>query len=179
MFESWKAFIFHNNQPTVAKNLILSKQINGLPGQNLIAHGEFGEWNYYMYTGDLATISTIYSSTKEYLDQYKMGSNGLPVHRTEDWDWYDWGVGTTDTEVIQVAEYYTAINALKKMAKVTGHTADIPAIDEKLNSIKANFDKIFWKGDGYRSGDELDERANAMAVVTGLAGPSLNIIQQN
>jgi len=172
-------YIFDNNANTLAKNLILSKQINGLPGQNLIAHGEFGEWNYYMYTGDLATISTIYSSTKEYLDQYKMGSNGLPVHRTEDWDWYDWGVGTTDTEVIQVAEYYTAINALKKMAKVTGHTADIPAIDEKLNSIKANFDKIFWKGDGYRSGDELDERANAMAVVTGLAGPSRwNIISK-
>jgi hypothetical protein len=172
-------YIFDNNANTLAKNLILSKQINGLPGQNLIAHGEFGEWNYYMYTGDLATISTIYSSTKEYLDRYKMGSNGLPVHRAEDWDWYDWGVGTTDTEVIQVAEYYTAINALKKMAKVTGHTADIPAIDEKLNSIKVNFDKIFWKGDGYRSGDELDERANAMAVVAGLAGPSRwNIISK-
>jgi alpha-L-rhamnosidase len=165
-------YIFDTNANAIAKNLLLSKQINDLPGQNLIAHGEFGEWNYYMYTGDLPAISAIYSSTKEYLDRYKIGSNGLPVHRAEGWDWYDWGVGTTDTEVIQVAEYYTAINALKKMAKVTGHDADIPAIDEKLNSIKANFDKVFWKGDGYRSGNEPDERANAMAVVAGLADPS-------
>lgn len=164
-------YAFDNNAHEICRNLILSKPINGLPGQNLILHGEFGEWTYYMYTGDLATISTIYSATKEYLDRYKMGLNGLPVHRAEDWDWYDWGLGTTDKEVIQVAEYYTAINALRKMAKVTGHPADIPALDAKINSIKINFDQVFWKGDGYRSGDELDERANAMAVVAGLAGP--------
>ena len=165
-------YTFDTNSNTLAKNLLLSKQINDLPGQNLIAHGEFGEWTYYMYTGDLATISAIYSSTKEYLDRYKLDTNGLPVHRTEGWDWYDWGVGTTDTEVIQVAEYYTAINALKKMAKVTGHTDDASALDAKINSIQANFDKVFWKGDGYRSGNDLDERANAMAVVAGLADPS-------
>ncbi len=165
-------YAFDTNAHTMAKNLLLSKQINDLPGQNLIAHGEFGEWTYYLYTGDLATISTIYPSTKEYLDRYKIGPDGLPIHRSEGWDWYDWGVGTTDKEVIQVAEYYTAINALKKMAKVTGHEADIPSIDEKMNSIKANFDKAFWKGDGYRSGNELDERANTMAVISGLADPS-------
>jgi hypothetical protein len=165
-------YTFDTNANTIAKNLLLSKQINDLPGQNLIAHGEFGEWTYYMYTGDLATISAIYASTKEYLERYHLGSNGLPVHRTEGWDWYDWGVGTTDTEVIQVAEYYTAIKALKKMAQVTGHMEDIPALDSKINSIKENFDKVFWKGDGYRSGANPDERANAMAVVAGLAGPS-------
>ena len=165
-------YTFDGNSNTLAKNLLLSKQINDLPGQNLIAHGEFGEWTYYMYTGDLATISAIYSSTKEYLNRYQLGNNGLPVHRTEGWDWYDWGVGTTDTEVIQVAEYYTAAKALKKMANVTGHTDDIPALDAKINSIKESFDKVFWKGDGYRSGNDLDERANAMAVVAGLADPS-------
>ena len=165
-------YTFDAGSNTIAKNLLLSKQINDLPGQNLIAHGEFGEWTYYMYTGDLATISAIYSSTKEYLERYHLGSNGLPVHRTEGWDWYDWGVGTTDTEVIQVAEYYTAVKALKKMAQVTGHTDDISSLEGKINSIKENFDKVFWKGDGYRSGADLDERANAMAVVAGLADPS-------
>ena len=55
------------------------------------------------------------------------------------------------------------------MAQVTGHMEDIPALDSKINSIKENFDKVFWKGDGYRSGANPDERANAMAVVAGLA----------
>ena len=170
MEESFYAFDTTAN--VMCKNLILSKQINDLPGPNLVAHGEFGEWTYYMYTGDLATISAIYSSTKEYLNRYQPGRNGLPVHQTEGWDWYDWGVGTTDKEVIQVAEYFTAINALRKMANVTGHNGDILALDNQIISIKNNFDKVFWKGDGYRSGNDLDERANAMAVVAGLADPS-------
>ena len=162
-------YAFDTNSHAICKNLILSKQVNGLPGQNLVAHGEFGEWTYYLYTGDLATISAIYPSTKEYLGRYQLGTNGVPIHRGESWDWYDWGVGTTDREVIQVAEYYSALKALRKMATVTGNAGDIPALDVKLDSIKANFDRVFWKGDGFRSGDELDERANAMAVVAGLA----------
>ena len=165
-------YAFDTRSHVMARNLILSKQFNGLQGQDLIAHGEFGEWTYFMYTGDRATISAIYSSTKEYLDKYEFDESGLPIHRGDGWDWYDWGVGTTDKEVIQVAEYFTAIKALKKMAGVTGHAGDIAAIDVKLDSIMANFDKVFWKGNGYRSGHNPDERANAMAVVAGLADKS-------
>jgi hypothetical protein len=88
------------------------------------------------------------------------------------YDWYDWGMGKQDFKVIQAAEYYGALSALKKMAQVTGHTEDIPAMDAKLDSIKKNFDQVFWKEDGYRSGTILDERANAMAVCAGLADSS-------
>jgi len=87
-------------------------------------------------------------------------------------DWYDWGQGTKDGPVIQVAEYYGALSALKKMAQALGTVEDIPAMDEKLNSIKMNFDTVFWKENGYRSGKDLDERANAMAVCAGLADSS-------
>ena len=170
MEECFYAFDVSSHQ--MAKRFIRNFQVNGLPGQNLIAHGEYGDWTYYLYTGDLETLSLIYPKTKKYLDQYQLGQDGLPEHRNDGWDWYDWGTGHTDTTVIQVAEYYGAMSALKKMAQASGNMDDIPAIDAKLNSVKKNFDRMFWKDDGYRSGKHLDERANAMAVCAGLADPS-------
>ena len=162
----------------LAKNFMHTQQIGQLAGQNLIAHGEYGDWTYYLYTGDLETLKQIYPCTKKYLDLYNMGANGLPDYRLKHtelvdiYDWYDWGTGKQDYNVLQVAEYYGALSALKKMALATGHTEDIPSMDAKLESIKKNFDKVFWKEDGYRSGTILDERANAMAVCSGLADSS-------
>ena len=162
----------------LAKNFMLTQQIGQLAGQNLIAHGEYGDWTYYLYTGDLETLKYIYPTTKKYLELYNIGANGLPDYRfmttalVDIYDWYDWGTGKQDFKVIQAAEYYGALSALKKMAQVTGNAGDLPAIDAKLDSIKKNFDRVFWKEDGYRSGTILDERANAMAVCAGLADSS-------
>ncbi len=162
----------------LAKNFVRTQQIGQLAGQNLIAHGEYGDWTYYLYTGDLETLKYIYPTTKKYLELYKIGTNGLPEYRlvhtdlVDIYDWYDWGTGKQDYSVIQVAEYYGALSAQKKMAQATGHAEDIPAIDGKLDSIKKNFDRVFWNEDGYRSGTNLDERANAMAVCAGLADSS-------
>jgi len=170
MEECFYAYDLASHQ--MAKRLILSKQINGLPGQNLMAHGEYGDWCYYLYTGDLETLSAIYDNTKKYLDRYQIATNGLPVHRSDGWDWYDWGTGHQDKTVLQVAEYYSALSALRKMSLATGRNEDLASIDARLSSVKSNFDGAFWKGDGYRSGNELDERANAMAVCSGLADSS-------
>jgi alpha-L-rhamnosidase len=170
MEECFHAYDLASHQ--MAKRLILSKQINGLPGQNLIAHGEYGDWCYYLYTGDLETLAAVYDNTKKYLAQYQIGTNGLPVHRSEGWDWYDWGTGYQDKTVLQVAEYYSALSALRKMAVATGHQDDLASIDAKLSGVRNNFNSAFWKENGYRSGKELDERANAMAVCAGLADPS-------
>ena len=165
-------YAFDLKSHAIVKDFILSEQVNGLPGQNLIAHGEYGDWSYYLYTGDLDTLKKIYKTTKSYLDRYELGENGLPIKRNDGWDWYDWGLGKQDVVVIQVAMFYSAITALKKMALVTGNTQDIETIDTKIDSIKNNFDKVFWHQDGYRSDDILDERANAMAVCAGLVDES-------
>ena len=75
MEECFYAFDLKSHE--LAKRLILSKQVNNLPGQNLIAHGEYGDWAYHLYTGDLETLKSIYPNTKKYLDQYQIGTNGL------------------------------------------------------------------------------------------------------
>lgn len=162
-------YAFDLKSHSIVKDFIRSEQVNALPGQNLIAHGEYGDWGYYLYTGDLDTLKKIYNNTKSYLDRYQIGDNGLPIKRNDGWDWYDWGLGKQDVIVIQAAMFYSAITALKKMALATGNTDDLIIIDSKITSIKTNFDKVFWHDNGYRSGDNLDERANAMAVCAGLA----------
>ena len=43
-------------------------------------------------------------------------------------------------------------------------------IKAKLATIRKNFDRVYWKEDGYRSGKTIDERANAMAVSRYAAG---------
>lgn len=66
---------------------------------------------------------------------------------------------------------YIDLGALKKMALVTGNLADTLIINFKMDSIKNDFDKKYWKGNFYMSDqvNEPDDRANAMAINAGLA----------
>jgi hypothetical protein len=165
-------YAFDTSTIQICRNMINSQQLNGLPGQELLFYGEYGVWLYYLYSGDLATLTNNYSFMKAYLDKYTIDASGLPAHLPESWDWYDWGTSNTDDKkILQVAEYYISLKALKKMAKVTGHSADTVAIDAKYTSIKNNFDRVFWTTGGYKTSDVPvpDDRANAIAVIAGLA----------
>ncbi len=139
--------------------------------QNLMFAGECGTWFYYMNTGDIETIREQYPHTKRYLESWELDESGVTKHYTKGWDWIDWGSLSKDKRTIQCAQYYYTLKALRKMAAATGNEQDLPEIDAKLKSIKDNFDKVFWKGSYYKSSDVSypDERANAMAVVAGLA----------
>ncbi len=134
-------------------------------------------WPYYFNTGDLETLKIAYPYVFEYLALFPMDSNGLPEYRKgkspDSWDWLDWGVqGTTDKLPIQSAYYYQALLKAKKMAEVLGREEHLAFYTNRIKSIKDNYDKVFWK-DGYYSsnGNFKDDRANALAVTSGLAKP--------
>ncbi len=55
------------------------------------------------------------------------------------------------------------------MAVLIERTDDMAWIETRATSIRSQFDLAFWKGDGYRSGEFTDDRANAVAVLAGLA----------
>ncbi len=99
---------------------------------------------------------------------YKVGMSG------NQHTWYDWGKESKDTGIIKTCFYYIDLKTLKQMALVTGHQADVPAIDAKLDAIKSTFDSLYGKGEYYMSEDVYapDDRANAMAVNAGLADGS-------
>ncbi len=70
--------------------------------------------------------------------------------------------------------YYAALQAAKNIALMAGNVNDTISYSKQMKSIKDHFDKTFWNGKEYRSsghtGLQADERGNAMAVLTGLAG---------
>jgi hypothetical protein len=157
-------YVFDEKSHRLAKELVRRKlEPRFYPGQHLEFLGDYGLWFYYMQTGDLESIKAIYDQTKTFLfDTYKFGNK-----RT----WFDWGKENKDTAVIETCFYYNCLGTLKKMAMVTGHQADIVEIDRKLGEIKSTFDQKYWKGGFYMSSQVTmpDDRANAMAVNSGLA----------
>ena len=160
-------YVFDTKAHRLAKNLVLRKlEPKFYPGQHMEFLGEYGLWYYYLQTGDLESLRTVYEPTKKFLlETYTMGNP-----RT----WYDWGKENKDIAVIENCFMYINLQTLKKIALATGHEADIPLINSKLEAIKSTFDSLYWKGSYYVSSQvkEPDDRANAMAINAGLADPS-------
>ncbi len=144
-----------------------------LPMQMLNSVGYYGFWTYYLYSGDLDTIRKVYPAVKRYLSVWKIGPDGLVVPRQGQWTWGDWGENK-DMTILFNAWFYLALKGQKLMAEALGETADLPEITARMQSIEQNFNKTYWTGSQYRSPDymdQTDDRANALAVLAGLAKP--------
>ena len=160
-------YVFDSRAHQLAKELVLRPlQPKFYPGQHLEFLGDYGLWFYYLQTGDIESMRAIYDQTKTFLfETYKFGNS-----RT----WFDWGKENKDTAVIETCFFFNCLGTLRKIALVTGHESDVPAIDQKLEEIRSTFDSQYWKGGFYMSSQvpEPDDRANAMAVNVGLADRS-------
>lgn len=144
-----------------------------LPMQMLNSVGYYGFWTYYLYTGDIDTIRTVYPGVKRYLSVWKLGEDGLVVPRKGGWTWGDWG-RNKDMPILYNGWYYLALKGQLNMARALGEVGDLPDITAKMRTIEENFNKTFWTGKVYRSPGyegETDDRAHALAVVSGLAQP--------
>jgi len=142
-----------------------------LPAQMLAAVGWYGFWTYYFYSGDAEVIRNVYPHVRDYLSLWKIGEDGLVVHRRGDWDWGDWG-DHIDAPLLDNTWYYLALKAAVEMARVSGHEKDAAVYRSQMESIRRNFNAAFWRGNEYRSAGyrgETDDRGNAMAVIAGFA----------
>lgn len=143
-----------------------------LPSQSLNAISEFGMiMSYYLNSGDASVIAKAYPAVKAYLELWSVKEDGLVEPRAGDWQWYD-HLDFIDADVLENAWYYTALNAALAMASIESRPEEELAwFRARAEGIRGAFDRAFWQGDGYRSGSFLDDRANALAVLVGLAGP--------
>jgi hypothetical protein len=135
--------------------------------------GKYGFWNYFMHTGDTATIRSVYPMVKKYLEMWAMDSRGLVVHRAGGWDWGDWG-DRIDRPLLDNCYYTLGLQSGLAMAQLTGHHADISFFEDRIRSIRDGFNRYFWNGKEYRSTEydlETDDRGQGLAVVAGIAGP--------
>ncbi len=142
-----------------------SKTLNECPAQTLAFLTSVYE--YYLYSGDRATVEKIYPILLNYLKLWQMGDDGCIVYRNGTFMWTDWGTGQDD-KVMQNCWYYYALKTTKALAEEFGKTSDLEFFTSRMTSIETGFRK-YRKADGYASGDSYDDRSNALAVVCGLA----------
>ncbi len=143
-----------------------------LPAQMLASVGRYGFWNYYMNTGDSATIAHAYPAVRNYLGVWELDDNGLTVERSGEWSWGDWGKNI-DLRLVLAGWHYMALEAAIDMARLTGNDADIPEYEATMAKIKDAYNAC-WNGKAYRHPEydgDTDDRVQALAVIAGIAEP--------
>ena len=163
-----QAMLSHVDDTKVLQTVVpISGDYFELPVQQLA--GIVGFITYYDYTGDKAFIEKVYDASLDYLSLWEIGENNLVVHRSGSWDWPDWG-SKADMTAIENAWYYYALSAVEQMAEIIGRDDNVSFIAERKAAVSEGY-KALWTEDGFRSEDaeNPDDRANALAVLSGLA----------
>ena len=144
-----------------------------LPAQSLCAISRLGMIAEYVdFTGDEEPLELAYPAMEDYLKLWDVEACGLVKPRQGDWYWFDHGEGI-DAPVLENAWYYSALCFYMDAAGRLGRRPD-PALEARKEALPAAFERTFRHPDGYRSGDVCDDRANALAFLTGLAAPDSN-----
>lgn len=139
-----------------------------LPSQSLNAISEWGMVaSYYKATGDKEILKLCLEPSINYLKLWNTDSEGVVLPRKGNWEWYD-HLFNIDNEVLNICWYYSALNFAGFMASELGITDYNDFINDRKHAIKAVFEKRYWKEGYYGSGNFADDRANAMAVLSGL-----------
>ncbi len=163
-----EAMLSHVDDTKVLQTVVpISGDYFELPVQQLA--GIVGFLTYYEYTGDKAFIEKVYDASIDYLKLWEIGENNLVVHREGSWDWADWG-SKSDMTAIENAWVYYALSATEEMARILEKDNDISFITERKTAISKGY-KTLWSENGFKSDDvrKPDDRANALAVLSGLA----------
>lgn len=143
-----------------------------LPAQSLAAISQYGLFGQYeKYSGKQDFFAEALAPCIAYLSLWEMGENGLVLPRQGDWRWFD-HLYNQDEAVLENAWYYCALTYCAHMVDVLNEHQYDAFLNTRMESIRLGFETQFWKGDAYRSGDWVDDRANAMAVLSGLCPKS-------
>ena len=139
-----------------------------IPNQSLIFMTSV--YHYWLHSGDRETAEAYCNAFLNYLRLVEM-ENGLPVYRDGSWTWADWG-DRIDTQLLQTGIYYYALNVTKSLADDLGITEGTEFLAERMDSMRENWRAVYYTEEGFKSPDSkyVDDRANAMLALSGLAG---------
>lgn len=140
-----------------------------LPCQSLNAISRLGMISaYYRYTGDTDVLKLMFEPAVNYLKLWETDKQGLVLCRKGNWPWVD-HLYNIDNRVCEICWYYSALLFALDAAEILGDTRFNAFLNERKNAIEESFNKNYWKGKYYSSGEVVDDRANALAVLVGLA----------
>ena len=139
-----------------------------LPAQSLVAISEFGlVGEYYHYSRDGEIPSLVLEPAVNYLKQWDLDDKGLLVPRKGDWRWFD-HLYNVDDAVIENCLYVAAAKFALKLAGECGNHRYDDFLNQRIDTLTASIEKHFWQGEYYASQNFVDERANAIAVLSGV-----------
>ena len=144
-----------------------------LPTQMLASVGYYGIWNYYLHTGDRATLARVYPRVKDYLCVWQVDEKGLVVPREGGWTWGDWG-DHKDMPLLFNGWYALALKGLASMANELNDRPTRKWAEKRLARLHDAYQAAYWTGTAFRSPAHegpTDDRGQALAVVAGLAQP--------
>src|SRR3989339_54617 len=138
-----------------------------LPSQSLNAVSELGMIaQYYNYTKDISVLALCYEPVYKYLKLWSIQSDDLILSRKGGWAWFD-HLYNVDDVVLENAWYFSALKFLKYMSEVLNRSDHKFFIENAMSRIYKGFQRL-WNGKYYSSGVVADERANALAILSGL-----------
>ena len=145
-----------------------------LPVQSLI--GVNAMYDYYLYNGNKDFLQYMYPYAKDYLNVWAISeTTGLAEILNYDclWRWGD-SSDTSDYFAIENAAYYFALDSIYKMAVELGNETEITEMKTRVDNFAKAYNEKYWDGTGYKDKDYkeyegYDVRANALAVISGLA----------
>jgi hypothetical protein len=141
-----------------------------LPAQSLNAISEWGMISsYYQATKDRSVLELAFEPAVAYLKLWETDGDGVVTPRTGNWEWYD-HLFNCDGEILSICWYYSALRFARYMAGELGIHDHDGFITTRMEAIERVFEARYWKAkEGYfASSCFADDRANAMAVLSGL-----------
>ncbi|KAH7903102.1 Six-hairpin glycosidase-like protein [Hygrophoropsis aurantiaca] len=166
--------MFSTQNPTTGALNYSGPPINGQGSDTYISWSLIGLYNYYLYSGDLDTVQTVwtnYTKAVAFLES-QMDTSGL-MNVTEAWS-NDWGRegGTGHNSAANALLYQTLITAAE-LATATGNTALAQAYSSNATTVKASYNKLLWDSTAgmYRDNETTTmhpEDGNSLAVVYNL-----------
>ena len=139
-----------------------------LPSQSLVAISEFGLLaEYYSMSLDEEIPSMVLEPCVNYLKLWQINDKGLLTARSGNWRWFD-HLWNTDCDVLENCLYVSACRFALSMAEKTGNHSFDAFLNERVELLSANIEKYYWKEDHYASGEFVDDRANAVAMLSGV-----------
>ncbi|MBN2853040.1 MAG: hypothetical protein JXQ23_09940 [Clostridia bacterium] len=155
--------ILKGNVPGSHSGELVTQSLNAISPIGMIM-------TYYKNTGNAAVIEKAYQPSLEYLMLWQFDENNQLVSRKGNWYWCDHGEHV-DREIIEVCWVYYALKSVYEMAEILHIDSDKTLLIQRMNHIRSYFHQKYFKGDGYRTGEFLDDRANGIALLSGLVEP--------
>ncbi len=154
-----------------------SATTNEIPMQNLAFL--VTAYDYYLYTGDADTMKKVYPIFVNYLKLWNQNADGSIEYRNGSFPWVDWGSGY-DSDLMEQGWYYWAMESVEELGKELSllSSEEKSYFDGRMQAMKASFHGKYQTENGFASVDEngqrhdIDDRGNALAVLSGLADES-------